>query len=178
MNGHPSNWLVPVEFSYFPSSAQGSSKTWLQKNTRRSALALCQTDRILIRQRHSNKPKDDFEPEMHGWEAYSGEIGSSSERSPIIHTGRIAHTTHHPAHQHHHQTRTHIPTPQANISSRNVRAAVAAEKASSAPSSAATRTYRGMAVHKPGEDFKIWEYQAGPLDPNGVEIKVRERTDD
>lgn len=27
-------------------------------------------------------------------------------------------------------------------------------------------------MQKPGEDFKLWEYQAGPLDPNDVEIKV------
>lgn len=37
----------------------------------------------------------------------------------------------------------------------------------------AVRTYKGMAVQKPGEEFKVWEYQAGPLDPNDVEIKVR-----
>jgi hypothetical protein len=37
---------------------------------------------------------------------------------------------------------------------------------------AATSTYKGMAVQKPGEEFKLWEYQAGPMDPNDVEIKV------
>jgi len=34
-------------------------------------------------------------------------------------------------------------------------------------------TYSGMAVQKPGEAFKVWEYKAGPLAPNDVEIKVR-----
>lgn len=27
-------------------------------------------------------------------------------------------------------------------------------------------------MQKPGEDFKLWEYEAGPLQPNDVEIKV------
>lgn len=41
-----------------------------------------------------------------------------------------------------------------------------------AATSQAGRTYKGMAVQKPGEDFKVWEYQPGPLSPNDVEIKV------
>jgi uncharacterized zinc-type alcohol dehydrogenase-like protein len=47
-------------------------------------------------------------------------------------------------------------------------AAAAAAAGAQAPS----RTYRGLAVHKPGEEFKQWEYQAGPLNPKDVEIKV------
>lgn len=35
------------------------------------------------------------------------------------------------------------------------------------------KTYTGMAVQQPGEAFKVWEYKAGPLAPNDVEIKVR-----
>jgi hypothetical protein len=41
---------------------------------------------------------------------------------------------------------------------------------------AATSTYKGMAVQKSGEEFKLWEYQAGPLDASDVEIKVRDST--
>lgn len=36
----------------------------------------------------------------------------------------------------------------------------------------AALAYKGMAVQKPGEEFKLWEYIPGPLDPNDVEIKV------
>lgn len=49
---------------------------------------------------------------------------------------------------------------------RNVRVCAAA-------TSQAGKTYKGMAVQKPGEEFKLWEYQPGPLSPNDVEIKVR-----
>ena len=51
--------------------------------------------------------------------------------------------------------------------------AVTAHASAPAGPSDVLQTYKGLAVQGPGEEFKLWEYEAGPLDPNDVEIKVR-----